>query len=76
MYGVKHTIPYLSLLSYKTIFTFLQNKAIRIINDVPLRSNVNNLYDKHDIISVKRLTKLDYLSSSIQMVYSLISWIQ
>ena len=33
----------------------LQNKIIRIINDVPLRTNVDNLYIKHNILSVKRL---------------------
>ena len=33
----------------------LQNKIIRIINGVPPRTNVDNLYIKHNIISVKRL---------------------
>ena len=33
----------------------LQNKVIRIINGVPPRTNVDNLYVMHDILSVKRL---------------------
>ena len=33
----------------------LQNKIIRIINGVPPRTNVENLYIKHNILSVKRL---------------------
>ena len=33
----------------------LQNKVIRIINGVPPRTNVDNLYLMHDILSVKRL---------------------
>ena len=33
----------------------LQNKAIRIINGIPPRTNVDNLYIMHNILSVKRL---------------------
>ena len=33
----------------------LQNKVIRIINGVPPRTNADNLYVLHDILSVKRL---------------------
>ena len=33
----------------------LQNKAIRIINGIPPRTNVDNLYVMHNILSVKRL---------------------
>ena len=33
----------------------LQNKIIRIINGLPPRSNVDNLYVMHDILSAKRL---------------------
>ena len=33
----------------------LQNKAIRIINGIPPRTNVDNLYVIHNILSVKRL---------------------
>ena len=41
--------------AYDTHLRHLQNKIIRIINGVPSRTNVDNLYIKHDIISVKRL---------------------
>ena len=34
---------------------FLQNKAIRIMNCIPPRTNVDNLYMMHNILSVKRL---------------------
>ena len=33
----------------------LQNKAIRIVNGIPPRTNVDNLYVMHNILSVKRL---------------------
>ena len=33
----------------------LQNKAIRIMNGFPPRTNVDNLYMMHNILSVKRL---------------------
>ena len=33
----------------------LQNKIIRTINGIPPRTNVDNLYIKHNILSVKRL---------------------
>ena len=33
----------------------LQNNAIRIINGIPPRTNVDNLYVMHNILSVKRL---------------------
>ena len=33
----------------------LQNKTIRIINGIPSRTNVNNVYVMHNILSVKRL---------------------
>ena len=33
----------------------LQNKLIRIINGVPPRTNMHNLFIKHNILSVKRL---------------------
>ena len=36
-------------------FNSLQNKAIRIINGIPQRTNVDNVYVMHNILSVKRL---------------------
>ena len=46
MYGVNHDTHLHHLI-------VLQNKVIRIINGIPPRTSVDNLYVKHNILSVK-----------------------
>ena len=52
--------------------TVLQNKVIRIINGVPPRTNVDNLYFKHNILYVKRL----YSYNAGLFMYKYSNWYQ